>query len=70
MARDAAPRLTFCYGGDMTEMSQGRDVKGWAGDARSLWTHGDKPRRGSSLSLFVDPTVAAGLIRVQSKEKL
>lgn len=44
-------------------------MKGWAGDAHLPWTHGDKPRRGGSLSLFMDTPVATGLILRQDKNQ-
>ncbi len=70
MAQDTAPRLTFCYGGhdwNVTEWGA-QDVKGWAGDAHLLWTHGDKPHWGGSLSLFMDTPVGTGLIWLQDRK--
>lgn len=64
MARDTAPRLTFCYGGhdwNVTVWGE-QDVKGWAGDSHLLWTPGDRPHWEGSLSLFMYTPVAMGLI--------
>lgn len=63
MAQDTAHRLTFCYGGHDWNVTGrgGQEVNGWSGDTRLLRTHGDKPHRGSSLSLFMEPPAAAGL---------
>lgn len=62
MTQDTATRLTFCYGRHDWNVTVwgGQEVNGWAGDAHFPWTHGDKPHWGSSLSLFMEPPVAAG----------
>lgn len=67
MARDTAPRLTFCYGGHDWNVTVwgGQGGRGWAGDAHLLRTHGDKSHWGGSLSLFMDTPVATGLIWLQ-----
>lgn len=46
---------------EMSECDRGLSVKR-RGHVRLDWTRGDKPRYGSSSSLFIDPPVATTLM--------